>query len=65
MEEYIETLRKEWKPETKEYSITHYHGSKKGDEENIILYYNVYNGKWENKEMAFKGYVFFEIVKFL
>ena len=54
MEEYIDNLRKQWKPETKD--MWGYDAF--GDDKKYTLYFDEYRLDWTSKERAFQGYVF-------
>lgn len=56
--EYIDNLRKKWKPKTRISEFEVYHGSQKGDIKLITQYWDEYRCVWTDREAAFKGYVF-------
>lgn len=62
---FVDVLRENWKPQTKTISGQLIHGSKKGDEEMLVLYYDEYNHSWTTEDIAFRGHVFVEIAKII
>jgi hypothetical protein len=65
MPHLLSELKKKWIPRTKTENGYGYHGSSKGDEITYTLYFDVYSGNWTTKNMAFRGFVFNEIKKYI
>lgn len=63
--EYVDKVKKVWKPKTKQFTGMHYHGSKSGDEETVTLYFDEYSLEWTTEEMAFRGYLFNKVKEVL
>lgn len=62
---FIAELKSRWVPNTKTESGYGYHGSNKGDEIEYTLYFDEFRCEWTTKDIAFEGYVFKEIKKYL
>lgn len=65
LKEIIDELKLKWVPKTKPQVGYGYHGSNKGDEIEFTLYFDEYRCEWTTKDIAFKGYVFSYINKFI
>lgn len=53
----VDKLKKHWHPEKEVTTFFGYHGSQKGEEIKITLYYNELTGAFADKEEAFAGFV--------
>ncbi len=65
LQRFVQEVKKQWVPKTKEVEGQFYHGSSKGMDLKILLYWDELRCTWTTKELAFQGHLLKVITELL